>query len=473
MAQKHLTQGWSRVNDKSFSEEIHVVGAGLAGSECAFQLAERGHRVVLHEMRGVRTTPAHKTNLFAELVCSNSLGSETDYSAPGQLKWEAERLRSLILKSASEARIPAGMALGVDREVFARAITATLEGHPNIEIRRQVVGRLEDLPRPLVVATGPLTDDGLAESLRQHLAEATDAHNGDFLFFFDAIAPIVSADSIDMEVCYRANRFDDAPGDYINCPLNKEQYLHLVGEIKAARKVEGKDFEKTPYFESCMPVEAIVERGDQTLRYGPMSGKGLRDPRTGREPYAVVQLRQENLSATAYNMVGFQTKMAYGEQKRVFSQIPGLQNADFLKLGSIHRNMYIHSPQKLTPILSSRTDPWLFFAGQITGVEGYFESTCIGLLVALFLDRQILSRPHGLPPHVLPPRTTAFGSILNALTEPKKHFQPTNINFGLFPPLGDSAAEPGALRKASRDEKRRMQLDRARADFAAWAGSLS
>lgn len=440
----------------SDSTAIHIVGGGLAGSECAFQLAEMGHEVVLYEMRGQRMTPAHKTDQLAELVCSNSLGSETDYSAPGQLKWEAEKLGSLILKAAREAKIPAGMALGVDRVVFANAITQTLSTHPKIRIERKVIQDIADIPRPAVIATGPLTDESLAKSIQKHLQDQNETE--DFLYFFDAIAPIISADSIDMNICYLANRFEDAEGDYINCPLDKDQYFALIEAIKKSKKIESKEFEKTPYFDACMPVEAIVERGDQTLRYGPMSPKGLRDPRTGREPYAVVQLRQENLAKTSYNMVGFQTKMAYGDQKQVFQMIPGLQNAEFLKLGSIHRNMYIHSPRKLSPILSSRKDANLFFAGQITGVEGYFESTCIGLLVAKFIHQRLT-----LKTVTPPPRTSAFGSLLNALTEPKIHFQPTNINFGLFP-----APEQNFKGKNRKELKRDHQLLVAKEAFQTW-----
>jgi len=435
---------------------IHIVGGGLAGSECAFQLAEMGHNVVLYEMRGQRMTPAHKTDALAELVCSNSLGSETDYSAPGQLKWEAERLGSLILKAAREARIPAGMALGVDRVIFADSITKALHSHPRIQICRKVITSLDEVPRPAVIATGPLTDESLAESIRHHLKDENDS--SEYLYFFDAIAPIISADSITMNICYQASRFDDGPGDYINCPLNEDQYFNLVTEIKNARKIEPKEFEKTPYFEACMPIEAIVERGDQTLRYGPLSPKGLRNPRTGETPYAVVQLRQENLSGTAYNLVGFQTKMAYGEQQRVLRLIPGLEEAEFLKLGSIHRNMYIHTPRKLTPVLSSKKDPLLFFAGQITGVKGYLDSTCIGLLVAKFVDGRVKDQPLSLPP-----KACAFGALLNAITEPKIHFQPTNINFGLFPPI-----ENKFRGKGRKEKKRDLQLQIAKDAFLDW-----
>ncbi|MBX3023112.1 MAG: methylenetetrahydrofolate--tRNA-(uracil(54)-C(5))-methyltransferase (FADH(2)-oxidizing) TrmFO [Bdellovibrionales bacterium] len=435
--------------------QISIVGGGLAGSECAYQLAEMGHYVRLYEMRGTgTTTPAHKTDRLAELVCSNSLGSTTDYSAPGQLKWEAEQLGSLILRAARNAAVPAGMALGVDRDVFAAEITETLEKHPRIEIVREVVRSLDEIPRPAVIASGPLTDSALAESLRQHF-------DGEFMYFFDAIAPIIDADSINKFVAYKADRWGKGNRDYYNCPLNKEQYENLINEIKNARKIEPKEFEKdTPYFSGCMPVEAIVERGDQTLRFGPMSAKGLRNPMTNQPAYAVVQLRQDNKEGTAFNMVGFQTKMAYGEQVRVFRMIPGLENAEFLKLGSIHRNLYIQTPKKLTPELSSQKDDWLFFAGQITGVEGYFDSTCMGLLVAHFLNDKLNGRQISKPP-----RESALGSLLNGITEDNEYFQPTNINFALFPrPEGLT----GKKKREQKDLKRKLQLDRAKSALVEW-----
>lgn len=423
---------------------IHIVGGGLAGSECALQLAELGYKVVLHEQRrGATTTPAHKTDKLAELVCSNSFGTMAEVSAPGQLKYEASLLNSHILAAAKRASVPAGQALGIDRDVFSSEVTEKILSHPNIEIHSEEVKSLNDIPRPAVIATGPLTNDSLAASLRDHFGE-------DFLYFFDAIAPIIDADSINMKIAWRANRYDDGDGDYINCPLSKTQYFEFINAVKAARKVEPKEFEKnTPYFEGCMPIEAMIERGDRTLAFGPMKPVGLPDPLTGRTPYAVVQLRQDNKAGTAYNMVGFQTKMAYPEQTRIFKMIPGLENAEFLKLGSIHRNLYINSTKKLNPDLSSKSDPWLFLAGQITGVEGYFESTCIGLLVARFLDQKLQDKPFSPPP-----RETALGSLLFAITrEEKKHFQPTNINFSLFPPIEE---------KLPKDQKRAKIIERAR-----------
>ena len=436
------------------SAPISVIGGGLAGCECAYQLAELGHYVDLFEMRGTgQTTPAHKTNDLAELVCSNSLGSATDYSAPGQLKWEAERLGSLILRAAQTAAVPAGMALGVDREVFAREVTRAIESHPRIRVRREVVTSLTQVPRPAVIATGPLTGDALANSMREHF-------DGEFMYFFDAIAPIIDADSINQFVAYKADRWDKGNRDYYNCPLNEAQYFALINEIKAAQKVEPKEFEKdTPYFAGCMPIEAMIERGDQTPRFGPMSGKGLRHPWTHQNFYAVVQLRQDNKQATAYNMVGFQTKMTYGDQKRVFRMIPGLESAEFLKLGSIHRNLYIQTPKKLSRELTSRKDEWLYFAGQITGVEGYFDSTCIGLLVAHVLDDKLKGRAANLPP-----RASAFGSLLNGITEDNDYFQPTNINFGLFPRV-DQVDGP---KREWKERKRAMQIERAKVEFTDW-----
>jgi len=456
-------------NGKNFlqNKTISVVGAGLAGSECALQLANLGYQVGLYEMRGVQQTPAHKTTDFAELVCSNSFGSLGEVSAPGQLKWEAEQLGSHILRIAKENAVPAGQALGIDREKFAQRITQLISTHPRITIHRQSVTNLSEIPRPTVIATGPLTGESLALDLQKHFGD-------EFLYFFDAIAPIIDADSINTEIAWKANRYDkvceinqETSGDYYNCPMNKEQYLNFIEEITKARKIEPKHFESTDFFEGCMPIETMVERGPQTLRFGPMKPIGLDDPRTGRYPYAVVQLRQDNKEATAYNIVGFQTRMAYGEQTRVFRMIPGLENAEFLKLGSIHRNMYINSPKRLNKDLSSRNDPWLFFAGQITGVEGYFESTCIGLLVARFLDQKLNDRTFSPPP-----RESALGSLLEAIIDEYRmnNFQPTNINFGLLPPLDPQTLQDLEKEKKLRDKKlkKELQIQRARKALFEW-----
>jgi len=435
----------------SSNHTIHIVGAGLAGSECAYQLAQKGHRVCLYEVRASKnktpsvTTPAHSTNYCSELVCSNSFGSSTDYSAPGQLKWEAEKLDSLILRSAHEHSVPAGMALSVDRQKFAEHITKTLNNHPLIEIQEKEITSLEDVPRPAIIATGPLTLGPLANSLRDHF-------DSNFLYFFDAIAPIIDADSINYDVAWFGDRFDKGTKDYLNCPLNQEQYEKLISEIKLARKVEAKSFEKvnyedTPFFDACMPIEEIIRRGDESLRFGALSPKGLQKQGPELKKHAVVQLRKENKEGSAYNMVGFQTKMAYPEQKRIFRMIPGLEEAEFLKLGSIHRNLYIHSPSQLTPFLSSKKDPELFFAGQITGVEGYFESSCIGLLVSRFLHEQLTGNTINKPP-----RESAMGSLLHAITDPtKENFQPTNINFSLMPTPEGSQFKGRRNKQAKKD----------------------
>ncbi len=430
---------------------ISVVGGGLAGSECAYQLAQRGYEVDLYEMRPKTMTPAHKTSDCAELVCSNSFGSLSEESAPGQLKWEAEQMNSLILQCAKEAHVPAGQALGVDRERFAQFVTEKLRQHPRIHFHEQVVRSLDEVPRPAVIATGPLTDESLAQSMQKNFGD-------EFLYFFDAIAPIIDADSINEEVAWKADRYDKGTPDYWNCPLNKEEYENFITEIEQARKITPKHFETTDFFEGCMPIEVMVERGRETPRFGPMKPVGLVNPRTGREAHAIVQLRQDNREATAYNMVGFQTRMAYDEQARVFRKIPGLEKAEFLKLGSIHRNLYINSPRRLEKDLSSQKDPWLFFAGQITGVEGYFESTCTGLLVAEFLDQKLKDVPFAPPP-----RASAMGSLLEAITDPEraKNFQPTNINFGLLPNIDKREIR-------AKKEKKLEQLRRARQAHQSW-----
>lgn len=445
--------------------KISVIGAGLAGSECALQLAEMGYWVDLYEMRGQTMTEAHKTNQFAELVCSNSFGSLSEGTAPQQLKWEAEKLNSKILQAAYQAKVPAGQALGMDREIFSRTVTAAIEKNPRIQVIRQLVTDLNAIPRPTVMATGPLTHPGLAESLQKHFGD-------EFLYFFDAIAPIIDADTINSDIAWKADRYDKGTPDYWNCPLDREQYNQFIAEIIQARKIEPKHFEVTPFFEGCMPIEVMAERGSETLRFGPMKPVGLKNPRTGREPWAVVQLRMDNREGTAYNMVGFQTRMAYGEQVRVFRMIPGLEQAEFLKLGSIHRNLFINTPKRLNKDLSSQNDPYLFFAGQITGVEGYFESTCTGILVARFLDQKLKDQVFSPPP-----RPSAMGSLLEAITDTTRadHFQPTNINFGLFPGLtvekllSEGLDKKDAVRLAKDKKGKKMeQIQRARTAFSMW-----
>lgn len=443
---------------KTPHQTIYIVGGGLAGSECALQLASFGFKVVLFEMRKANImTPAHKTQDFAELVCSNSFGTLNPVSAPGELKAEAEKLNSFILKAAKEAAVPAGQALGIDRAVFAQNVSKLIENHPNIEVRKEVVEKISDIPRPAVIATGPLTNESLAKDLLSHLGQ-------EFLYFFDAIAPIIDVDSIDTSIAWKADRYGKGNNDYYNCPMNKEEYYAFINEVKNAKKVEPKEFEKdTPFFEGCMPIEEMIRRGDETLRFGPMKPIGLDDPRTGRYPYAVVQLRQDNKEGTAFNMVGFQTKLAYGEQQRIFRMIPGLQNAEFLKLGSIHRNMFVNSPEVLNSDLSSKKDPDLYLAGQITGVEGYFESTCIGLLVAQFLRQKYSDKPFSPPP-----RESAMGALLHAITQEKKdNFQPTNINFGLFP-----AIPLEGRKKLPKDVKKQKQIEKAQSAFNEWIDSF-
>lgn len=433
--------------------DVTVVGGGLAGTECALQLASFGIRVGLIEMRPKEMTPAHKTSSLAELVCSNSFGNQTQGTAPEQLKWEAKKLNSFVLSAATTHAVPAGQALAVDRDKFSSHLSLLVRNSPLIQLISFEVKDLDSLPRPTVVATGPLTSPSLGQSLQNHFGS-------DFLYFFDAIAPIISTDSINFNRAWKQSRYDKGGQDYINCPLNKEEYFNLIKEIENAKKIEPKEFDKTPFFEGCMPIEEMVRRGHQTLRFGPLKPVGLKPPTAEREPFAVVQLRQDNTEGTAFNMVGFQTRMTYSEQVRVFKLIPGLENAEFLKLGSIHRNLFINTPQVLNSNLSSKKDPSLFFAGQITGVEGYFESTCIGLLVAYFVKAHLQNLD--LTP---PPRASAIGSLLNALLDPQKasHFQPTNINFGLFPEI-----PKGSDKKIPKDKKRGLQIEKAKLDFENW-----
>lgn len=408
---------------------VHVVGGGLAGSEAAWALAKAGVPVILHEMRPVRGTEAHQTPKFAELVCSNSFRSdEWEANAVGLLHRELRLAGSLVLKAADAHRVPAGAALAVDREGFSQAVTDAIEAEPLIEIKREEVAGLppEDWGST-IVATGPLTSPALAQAIREATGE-------DSLAFFDAIAPIVHRDSIDFSKAWFQSRWDKGDGkDYVNCAMDKEQYEAFIAALLAGEKTEFKEWEKdTPYFEGCLPIEVMAERGIETLRFGPMKPVGLRDPATERRPYAVVQLRQDNALGTLFNMVGFQTKLKYGEQARVFRMIPALANAEFARLGGIHRNTFINSPRVLDPGLRLKARPNLRFAGQVTGVEGYVESAAIGLLAGRFAAADALGQPF-----VPPPPTTAFGALLAHITGggDAKTFQPMNCNFGLFPPL--------------------------------------
>ena len=408
-------------------KKLIIIGGGLAGTEAAWQAARLGCQVTVHEMKPVVYSPAHHSSLLAELVCSNSFRSDAVNSAVGLLKQEMRNLGSLIMESAERTKVPAGKALAVDREKFAKFITKKIEGNEHINIIRDEV---RELPAPMpkssiaILATGPLTSEPLTGSLgkltgKEHLA------------FYDAIAPIVEADSLDRNIIFQASRYEDGPGDYLNCPMDKEQYENFITELSKAQKVPLKSFEKQKYFEGCLPIEIMLERGPETLRFGPMKPVGLIDPRTGRETHAVVQLRMEDNEGTLYNMVGFQTKLTYGEQKRVFKMIPGMEQVEFSRLGSIHRNTFVCGPELLLPSLQLKKRPDLLLAGQITGVEGYVESTAVGLLAGINAARLL----HGENP-VIPPPETALGSLITHLTESNpKRFQPSNINFGLFPSL--------------------------------------
>lgn len=403
---------------------ITIIGGGLAGSEAAHQVSKFGLNVKLYEMRPKISTPAHKTSNLGELVCSNSLKSDSLENASGILKKEMESLDSVVIKCAYESRVPAGKALAVDRNIFSEKLTSIIENNPNIEIIREEITELPTKSKnPLIIASGPLTSDSLSSDI-------TDLTGFDHLYFYDSISPIIDSESIDQSKTFRASRYEESEvGDYINCPLNREQYYELVDDLTHGEKIETHDFEKLIYFESCMPVEAICERGIDTLRFGPMKPVGLTDPKTGKRPFAVVQLRTENKDETMYNMVGFQTKLRYPEQRRVFTKIPGLENAEFLRYGSIHRNTYINSPQLLNKDLSFKSNPNLYFAGQITGVEGYVESAAMGIIAGINASRKILNLKT-----INVPKETAIGSLIEYITtENKKSFQPININFGLFP----------------------------------------
>jgi methylenetetrahydrofolate--tRNA-(uracil-5-)-methyltransferase len=435
--------------------DVHIIGGGLAGSEAAWQLARRGIKVRLSEMRGGGgETPAHQTEGLAELVCSNSFRSDDDEkNAVGLLHHEMRRLDSLVMRAGEVARVPAGSAMAVDRDVFSNEVQKALEQQPNVTVVREKVEALPESGLTLV-ATGPLT----AVSLAENIACATGSNS---LAFFDAIAPIVHRDSIDMSICWMAARWDKGSSlgdgkDYINCPMDKEQYLAFVQGLLDGEKTVFKDWEaSTPYFEGCMPIEVMAERGVETLRHGPMKPVGLDDPRTGRWPYAVVQLRQDNKLGTLWNMVGFQTKLRHGEQVRLFRTIPGLENAEFARLGGLHRNTFIKSPLLLDRQLRLKSAPHIRFAGQITGCEGYVESAAVGLIAALMAAGELAGRAW-----VPPPRTSAMGALLAHITgdAEAESYQPMNINFGLFPPLPE-------VKKKQRKE---AYTERAKADFGEW-----
>jgi methylenetetrahydrofolate--tRNA-(uracil-5-)-methyltransferase len=411
---------------------VIIAGGGLAGTEAAWQLAGRGIRVLLYEMRPVRTTDAHQTDRLAELVCSNSLKSDQHPSASWLLKEELRRLDSLLLRAAAIARVPGGHALTVDRNVFAAEVSAAIESHPLIEIRRCEMTEI-DPTRATIIATGPLTSDNLASAIGRLTSTGR-------LFFYDSISPIVEAHSVDRTIAFPASRYDkslDGTGDYLNCPFNQAEYDHFIDELMAAQAVDSHIPNDVPYFEACLPIEEIARRGRDTLRFGPMKPMGLIDPRTGRRPWAAVQLRQENLRADSYNLVGFQNHLRFPEQKRVMRLIPGLENAEFLRYGQIHRNTYINAPALLNESLQLRDHPNVFFAGQISGVEGYVESIATGLAAGIMTAAHI--RGAALRPF---PRETAIGSLLHYISHADpKHYQPANIAFDLFPPLENSPRE--------------------------------
>ena len=429
------------------TEKITIIGGGLAGCEAAWQAAKRGVRVVLHEMKPEKFSPAHHLESLAELVCSNSLRGESLENAVGLLKEELRRGGSLFMEAADATRVPAGGALAVDRELFSRYMTDRIAAQPLIELVR---GEVTEIPAAgfVIIASGPLTSDALAERIR--------VLTGPYLYFYDAIAPIVAADSIDLTRTFSASRYGKGDGDdYLNSPLNEEEYRAFVAALCAGEKTPVRDFEKVIHFEGCMPVEELAERGPETLRFGPMKPVGLVDPRTGAEPHAVVQLRKENRDGTLYNLVGFQTKLTWPEQQRVFRMLPGLENAEFVRLGSMHRNTFINAPQLLLPTFQMKREPRILCAGQITGVEGYVESAASGFLAGLNAARLAGG---GAP--TVPPRATAMGSLVGHITNADaKHFQPMNVNYGLFPDL------EGRVKKK---EKRARLAERALAEFEEW-----
>src|SRR6266568_6514127 len=445
---------------------IKIIGAGLAGSEAAWQCARRGVEVELCEMRPVRSTPAHQTADFAELVCSNSLKSDRDNAAPWLLKEEMRRAGSLLMEIARSCAVPAGHALAVDRVVFAAKVTEAISHEPRIVIRREEATNIQE-DAITIIATGPLTSDALAQEILR-LSQPPSPSNDQRgisaprnLYFYDSISPIAEADSIDRSRVYMAARYDKGSADYINCPMTKEEYDRFYDALLAAQSVEERDWEKLNYFESCLPIEEIARRGRDTLRFGPMKPVGLKDPRTGRMPYAVVQLRQENLRADSYNLVGFQNHLKFGEQARVLRLIPGLENARFLRYGQIHRNTYINSPALLTPTLQMKAHPAVLFAGQICGVEGYVESIATGMLAGI----HAAAIASGETP-VAPPRATALGSLMHYINNADaKKFQPANITFDLLPPL--------ETRIRDRQLRRRMQCESGLCGLEKWLQGLA
>ena len=443
---------------------VKIIGAGLAGPEAAWQCARRGVAVELFEMRPAKATPAHQTGAMAELVCSNSLKSESENTAPWLLKEELRRAGSLLIGIARECSVPAGHALAVDREIFAAKVTATIEREPLITVRREEVTAIEDNGEQLtIIATGPLTSDVLASEIARLTCtqDGPPASEGPHLYFFDSISPIVEADSIDRSRVYMAARYDKGSADYINCPMTSEEYDRFLDALMAAQSVEQKDWENLNYFEGCLPIEETARRGRDTLRFGPMKPVGLKDPRTGKTPHAVVQLRQENLRADSYNLVGFQNHLKFSEQARVLRLIPGLENAKFLRYGQIHRNTYINGPALLHGTLQLRTNPNVLFAGQICGVEGYVESVATGLIAGINAAALAANAEA-----VAPPRATALGSLTNYVANADgKTFQPANITFDLLPPLTEKIRD--------RKQRHRLQCGRALQELELWLSATA
>ena len=425
---------------------ITVVGGGLAGSEAAWQIASRGIKARLFEMRPVRRTPAHTSGHLAEIVCSNSLKSDQPYNASWLLKEELRRLGSLLIRIADSVRVPAGSALAVDRDRFAAKVTEAISSHPNIELIREEVPAIPG-EGPVIIASGPLTSPSLSESIAAFCGS-------EHLYFYDAISPIVDAETIDTLKVYRASRYGKAADDYVNCPMDRDQYDAFYNALLNAESVALHDFEEAHYFESCLPIEELARRGRDTLRYGPMRPVGLADPRTGRAPYAVVQLRQEDLMQSSYNIVGFQNHLKFDDQRRVFRMIPGLENAEFLRLGQIHRNTYINAPQTLLPTMAARKDPRIFFAGQLAGTEGYIENVASGLVAGM----NAVQFCNGGNP-VLFPDESAIGSLCRYVSTPQREFAPMNIHFGLLPPME-------LPRRIAKADKQRLYCERALSSLA-------
>lgn len=433
-------------------KRLLIIGGGLAGSEAAWQAAHRGVPVTLFEMKPKRFSEAHHSPLLGELVCSNSLKSEALETAPGLLKEEMRRLGSLIIRAADQSRVPAGTALAVDREVFSRHITEALEGTEEVEIVREEVTSIPQHGM-VIIATGPLTSNTLAEAVM----ELTHRRS---LAFYDAISPIVTADSINFEVAFKGSRYGKGGADYVNCPMNREEYYGFVKAVREGQKVPLRAFEEAMPFEGCLPIEDLAERGADTLAFGPMKPVGLLDPRTGEQPFAVVQLRHENKEGTLFNIVGFQTKLTYPEQERIFRLIPGLEGAEFARHGSLHRNTFIDAPRILNNMLQLKSDPRIFFAGQITGIEGYMESTAMGFLAGINAARSLEGQET-----TLPPKTTAMGALVGHITNIyARDYQPMNINFGLFPALGG---------RGGKRERRRRMSDRALQDLETWREAIA